>query len=106
MLNRLAEGEGRPAFVEVEADTLDQVEQLLKVVGIDVILLDNFSVEDLRKAIELRDGLGLRGKIALEASGGITLETVRAVAETGVEKISVGAMTHSAPGLDLSLERV
>jgi len=106
MLNRLQESVNRPAFVEVEADTLDQLEQLLKVVGIDVILLDNFAVEELRKAVELRDGLGLRGKVRLEASGGITLDTVRAVAATGVELISVGALTHSAIGLDLSLERV
>ncbi len=106
MLNRLHDSGVQPAFVEVEADTLDQVEQLLKVVGIDVILLDNFSLDDLRRAVELRDGCGLSGKIALEASGGITLETVRAVAETGVERISVGALTHSAIALDISMERV
>jgi nicotinate-nucleotide pyrophosphorylase (carboxylating) len=106
MLNRLDHSSVKPAFIEVEADTLDQVEPLLKVAGIDVILLDNFSLDDLTRAVELRDGCGLRGKIALEASGGITLETVRSVAETGVERISVGAITHSATALDLSLERV
>lgn len=96
----------RPAFVEVEADDLAQVEQLLKVVGIDVVLLDNFSFGDLAAAVRLRDGLGLAGQVELEASGGITLETVRAVAETGVERISVGALTHSARALDLALERI
>lgn len=106
MLNRLLRSGRRPAFVEVEADDLAQVEEFLKVVGIDVILLDNFSLDELRQTVALRDGRGLRGKLALEASGGITLETVRAVAETGVDRISAGAITHSAPALDLSLERV
>jgi nicotinate-nucleotide pyrophosphorylase (carboxylating) len=106
MLNRLAEKGSRPSFVEVEADSLQQVEQLFKIVGIDVILLDNFSLDDLREAVSLRDACGLRGKIALEASGGVTLQTVRAISETGVDRISVGAITHSATALDLSLERV
>jgi nicotinate-nucleotide pyrophosphorylase (carboxylating) len=106
MLNRLAAGGAKPAFVEVEADTLEQVEELFKVAGIDMILLDNFSLEDMRRAVALRDDRGLRGKVELEASGGITLDTVRAVAETGVDRISVGTITHSATALDLSMERV
>lgn len=106
MLNRLDAAGARPTFVEVEADTLAQVEELLKVVGLDAILLDNFSLDDLRKAVALRDDLGLRGKVVLEASGGITLENVQAAAETGVERISVGAITHSATALDLSMERI
>lgn len=105
MLNRLSESGAAPAFVEIEADTLDQVEQLLTVVGIDVILLDNFAPEDIRSAVTLRDGYGLKGKVALEASGGITLAQARAMAETGVDRISVGALTHSVQALDLSLER-
>jgi len=105
-LNRLTEQGARPSFVEVEADTLQQVEQLFKVVGIDVILLDNFSLDDLRKAATLRDECGLRGKIALEASGGVSLESVRAIAETGVDRISAGAITHSATAVDIALERV
>jgi len=105
MLNRMHAKGIEPAFIEVEADTMEQVEALLSVTGIDVVLLDNFSVDDLRAAVQLRDGYGLRGKVELEASGGVTLETVRAIAETGVERISVGAITHSAPALDLSLER-
>ncbi|RME39624.1 MAG: carboxylating nicotinate-nucleotide diphosphorylase [Planctomycetota bacterium] len=105
MLNRLDERGRRPALIEVEADSLAQAEMLFTVVGIDVVLLDNFSLDDLRRAVRLRDELGLKGKVALEASGGITLETVRAVAETGVERISIGALTHAAPAVDLSLER-
>ncbi|MEK6643816.1 MAG: carboxylating nicotinate-nucleotide diphosphorylase [Planctomycetota bacterium] len=106
MLNRIPSLPSRPAFVEVECDDLAQFEQLLKVVGIDVILLDNFNTTDLRAAVELREQQGLRGKIELEASGGITLDSVRAIAETGVDRIAVGAITHSAPILDLGLDAV
>ncbi|MBI4716407.1 MAG: carboxylating nicotinate-nucleotide diphosphorylase [Planctomycetes bacterium] len=106
MLNRLGGTAARPAFVEVEAQSVDELRELLKVVGVDLVLLDNFSPDELRAAVELRDGAGLRGKVELEASGGITQENVRAVAATGVERISVGAITHSATALDLSLERV
>ena len=84
--------------VEVEVTTLEEVSQALAA-GADVMLLDNMDVEAMRRAIEL-----VSGKALVEASGGITLETVRAVAETGVDLISVGALTHSAPALDLSLE--
>jgi nicotinate-nucleotide pyrophosphorylase (carboxylating) len=106
MLNALSASDARPAFIEVEATDVAQVEELLKVVGIDTILLDNFSIEALREAVKLRDDVGLRGKVSLEASGGVTLRTVRAIAETGVERISVGALTHSATAIDLSLERI
>jgi nicotinate-nucleotide pyrophosphorylase (carboxylating) len=84
--------------VEVEVETLAEVSQALEA-GADAILLDNMSVEEMRKAVGL-----VAGRAVLEASGGITLETVRAVAETGVDLISVGALTHSAPALDISLE--
>lgn len=104
MLNRVETLDVTPAFVEVEAQSLREAEELFKVVGIDAILLDNFRIEDLRKAVELREALGLKGKMSLEASGGVHLENVRTIAETGVERISVGALTHSAPALDLSLE--
>lgn len=106
MLNRLSPRGISPAFVEVEAPSILFVEELLKVVGVDIVLLDNFTVPQLREAVALRDSFGLRGKVQLEASGGITLERVKAVAETGVERISVGAITHSAPACDLSLEPV
>ncbi len=93
-----------PLFVEFEVDTLDQLEQLLKVVGIDVILLDNFTPAQMRQAVARRDALGLKGKVQLEASGGVSLDTLRAIAETGVDRISVGALTHSAPALDIAMD--
>ncbi len=102
----VAERQPPPAFFAVEADRLEQVEQLLAVDGVDVILIDNFSIADTKTAVALRDEMGLRDRVQLEVSGGVTLETVRTIAETGVERISVGAITHSAPALDLSLERI
>ena len=106
MLNRLEARKVKPSFVQIEARSMDQVEQLLKIVGIDVILLDNFSLDQLREAVAWRNELGLGGKIELEASGGIDLDTVRAVAQTGVDRVSVGALTHSAVALDISLDRI
>ena len=106
MLNGVSSLRPTPSFVEVEAANLAQMRELCKVVGIDVILLDNFSVPQLAEAVQYRNELGLRGKLELEASGGVTLQTVRAIAETGVERISVGAITHSATAVDLSLERL
>ena len=90
--------------VEIEADTIDQVEQLLGMTGIDVILLDNMSPEQMGRAVALRKAKGSR--VLLEASGGVTLHTVRAIALTGVERISVGALTHSAVAADLAMELV
>jgi nicotinate-nucleotide pyrophosphorylase (carboxylating) len=95
-----AEHPGLP--IEIEADTLDQTESLLTMKGIDVILLDNMDTSMMRKAVALRNNLS--PGVLLEASGGITLETLRAIADTGVDRISVGALTHSAPNADLSLE--
>ena len=85
------------ATVEVEVETLTQLEDVLDA-GVTRVLLDNMALEELRAAVQIA-----RGRARLEASGGITLETVRAVAETGVDFISVGALTHSAPALDVSL---
>jgi len=93
-----------PGFIEFEVDTLDQLDELLKVVGIDVILLDNFTPAQMREAVARRDALGLKGKVQLEASGGIDLRQVRAIAETGVERIAVGAITHSVPALDITMD--
>ena len=84
--------------VEVECDTLEQVGEALEA-GVDAILLDNMTPAELRRAVQLVDG-----RARLEASGGITLENIRTVAETGVDEISVGALTHSARSLDVSLE--
>ncbi len=87
--------------VELEADNLEQVRSFLALDGVDHILLDNMSLEQLREAVVLR---GERGKPQFEASGGITLETLREIAKTGVDFISVGALTHSAPALDIGLD--
>ncbi len=91
-------------LVEVEVDTLDQLRQVLKVDGIDVILLDNMDCPAMAEAVALRNAAGRKEQTQLEASGGITLETVRSVAETGVERIAVGAITHSAPALDIGMD--
>lgn len=85
--------------VEVETVSLDQVREALACEGIDRIMLDNFRVDDLKEAVRL-----VGGAVETEASGGVTLETVRAIAETGVDFISVGALTHSVTALDISLE--
>jgi nicotinate-nucleotide pyrophosphorylase (carboxylating) len=84
--------------VELECETLVQVGEALDA-GVDAILLDNMSLDELRAAVALVDG-----RARLEASGGVTLDTIRAIAETGVDEISVGALTHSARSLDVSLE--
>jgi nicotinate-nucleotide pyrophosphorylase (carboxylating) len=84
--------------IEVECDTLDQVGEALEM-GVDAILLDNMTLAELREAVQLTGG-----RARLEASGGVTLDTIRAIAETGVDEISVGALTHSARSLDVSLE--
>ncbi len=94
----------RPAFVEVEVDTLDQFEQVCRVEGVTLVLLDNFSNMELRAAVKRRDELGLRGRVGLEASGGVRLDSIASIAATGVDRISVGAITHSAPSLDLALD--
>jgi nicotinate-nucleotide pyrophosphorylase (carboxylating) len=86
--------------VEVECETLDQVAEALEV-GVDAILLDNMTLAELREAVSLT-----AGRARLEASGGVSLGTVRAIAETGVDEISVGALTHSARSLDVSLELI
>jgi nicotinate-nucleotide pyrophosphorylase (carboxylating) len=89
--------------VEVECRNLDEVSYALGT-GADLLLLDNMDTETLREAVRLRDENSPAGKgPSLEASGGVGLETVRAIAETGVDLISVGALTHSAPTLDLSM---
>jgi nicotinate-nucleotide pyrophosphorylase (carboxylating) len=90
----------RPGLrIEVEADRLEQVRSFLEVDGIDVILLDNMEPSEMREAIAAG-----KGKVKFEASGGITLKNVRRIAATGVDYISVGALTHSARSIDLSLE--
>jgi nicotinate-nucleotide pyrophosphorylase (carboxylating) len=84
--------------VEVEADTLEQV-RLAAGAGADILLLDNMDPTLLREAVAL-----VAGRCQTEASGGVTLETVRAIADTGVDFVSAGAITHSAPAADLGLD--
>jgi nicotinate-nucleotide pyrophosphorylase (carboxylating) len=91
-------------LVEIEVDTLEQLREVLKVDGVDVILLDNMDCPKMQQAVELRDKSGNKGRVELEASGGVTLETVRSIALTGVERIAVGAITHSAPAMDIGLD--
>jgi nicotinate-nucleotide pyrophosphorylase (carboxylating) len=89
---------GHMVQVEVEADTLAQVEEILTL-DVDAILLDNMDVETLKEAVRLIDG-----KVWTEASGGITPETIRSIAETGVNAVSLGWLTHSVSALDISLD--
>ncbi|MCB2114168.1 MAG: carboxylating nicotinate-nucleotide diphosphorylase [Parvularculaceae bacterium] len=89
---------GHMTSIEIEVDSLEQMEEALEH-GARIILLDNMSLDDLRLAVALN-----KGRAILEASGGVTLKTVRAIAETGVDVISSGAITHSAPCLDLGLD--
>lgn len=84
--------------LEVEVDRLDQIAPVLAA-DVDIIMLDNFSLEDLKKGVEQ-----IAGKCVVEASGGVNLETVGEIAKTGVDVISVGALTHSARALDLGLD--
>ncbi|TRO93708.1 carboxylating nicotinate-nucleotide diphosphorylase [Glycocaulis profundi] len=92
---------GHMAVIAVEIDRLSQLDEALDA-GAQSILLDNFSLEDLASAVKKAKGRG----VTLEASGGVDLSTVRAIAETGVDVISVGAITHSAPNFDLGLDAV
>ncbi len=87
--------------IEVEADTLPQVRSFLRLEGIDIILLDNMSLREMRAAVKLGEG-----RVQFEASGGVTLRRVAKIAATGVDFISVGALTHSARAIDFSLEIV
>ncbi len=91
---------GHMLRIEIEVDTLEQLEEVLTG-GADAVLLDNMDTDTLRKAVEMN-----KGRAVLEASGGVTLDTVRGIAETGVDLISVGWLTHSAPNLDLGLDVV
>jgi nicotinate-nucleotide pyrophosphorylase (carboxylating) len=99
-LRRVREHAGHMVKIEVEVDTLDQLREALEHRP-DVILLDNFALDDLRAAVTLA-----AGRTLLEASGGVDLTTVEAIAHTGADFISVGALTHSAPVFDIGLDAV
>ena len=98
-LSLACENTGHMVSVEIEVDTLDQLEEVLEHGGADVVMLDNFSLEDLKRGIKMVDG-----RIITEASGNIDLGNVREIAETGVDYISIGALTHSAPAMDVGLD--
>jgi nicotinate-nucleotide pyrophosphorylase (carboxylating) len=91
---------GHTTHIEVEVDRIDQIEPVLAG-GVDTIMLDNFSLDELREGVAI-----VAGRAKVEASGGVSLDTVKAIAQTGVDLISVGALTHSVRSLDLGLDVV
>lgn len=97
-IRRARERLGHTVHLEVEVDRLDQIEEVVAA-GVDTIMLDNFTPEQLREGLAI-----VAGRAIVEASGGVNLDTVRAIAETGVDVISVGALTHSVRSLDLGLD--
>ena len=101
IIDRTRRAVGKDVFLEVEVDTLEQLAAVLEC-DIDAVLLDNMDIETLRRAVKMARESG--GKIETEASGGVTLENVAAIAATGVDRISVGALTHSIRSLDISLD--
>lgn len=90
---------GKDLKIEVEVRNFDELNQVLALEGVDRVMLDNFSVENTRKAVEIVDG-----RIEIESSGGITFDTIRSYAECGVDYVSVGALTHSVMSLDMSFK--
>jgi nicotinate-nucleotide pyrophosphorylase (carboxylating) len=99
VLKRAKAAAGHLVKIEIEVDTLDQLREVLDTGGADVALLDNMSLADMRQAVEL-----VAGRLTLEASGGITLDTAEAIAETGVDYLSSGAITHTVVNLDVGLD--
>ena len=89
----------RDLKIEIEVRNFDELKQVLDLGGVDRIMLDNFTPENTRKAVEM-----VGGRVELESSGGITFDTLRDYAECGVDYISVGALTHSVKGLDMSFK--
>ena len=90
---------GKDLKIEIEVRNFDELKQVLDLGGVDRIMLDNFTPENTRKAVEM-----VGGRVELESSGGITFDTLRDYAECGVDYISVGALTHSVKGLDMSFK--
>jgi nicotinate-nucleotide pyrophosphorylase (carboxylating) len=98
-LNAARTAVGHLVKVEIEVDSLEQLREALEAGGADAVLLDNMDVVTLKRAVEMA-----RGKVVTEASGGVNLETVARIAESGVDVISAGALTHSAPALDVAMD--
>lgn len=92
---------GKQLPIEIEVRNFEELDEVLKIGGVDRIMLDNFSVADTKKAVEI-----VNGRYELESSGGITFDTIRDYAETGVDYVSVGALTHSVKSLDMSLKAI
>lgn len=101
LVNSARQRNPAPDFIEVEVDTLDQLEQVLPL-GCDIVLLDNMPPDTLRQAVAMRDRIA--PSMQLEASGGVNLDTVSIIARSGVDRIAIGALTHSAPALDIGLD--
>jgi nicotinate-nucleotide pyrophosphorylase (carboxylating) len=99
VLTRAKGAAGHLVKIEIEVDSLDQLREVLDVGLADVVLIDNFNLESMRKAVAIADG-----RVVIEASGGITLDTAAAIAETGVDYLSSGALTHSVQNLDVGLD--
>ena len=99
VLARAKQAAGHLVKIEIEVDSLDQLEEVLKVGLADVVLIDNFDLASMRRAVAM-----VAGRLVIEASGGITLEAAAAIAETGVDYLSSGALTHSVQSLDIGLD--
>jgi nicotinate-nucleotide pyrophosphorylase (carboxylating) len=99
VLERARAAAGHLVKIEIEVDTLAQLREVLDTGLADVVLLDNMDITDLAKAVKLADG-----RVVLEASGGVTLESIAKIATTGVDYVSSGALTHSAPNFDVALD--
>ncbi|MGD0024686.1 MAG: carboxylating nicotinate-nucleotide diphosphorylase, partial [Xanthobacteraceae bacterium] len=99
VLRRAKQAAGLLVKIEIEVDSLDQLEEVLKVGLADVVLIDNFDLESMRRAVAM-----VAGRLVIEASGGITLEAAAAIAETGIDYLSSGALTHSVQNLDIGLD--
>jgi nicotinate-nucleotide pyrophosphorylase (carboxylating) len=99
VLERAKQAAGHLVKIEIEVDSLEQLKEVLDVGLADVVLIDNFDLQSMRKAVAM-----VSGRLVIEASGGITLETAAAIAETGVDYLSSGALTHSVQNLDVGLD--
>jgi nicotinate-nucleotide pyrophosphorylase (carboxylating) len=99
VLKRAREYSGHLVKIEIEVDTLDQLREVLDTGLADVVLLDNMDSATLTEAVKLA-----RGRVVLEASGGVTLDSIAGIAATGVDYVSSGALTHSAPNFDVALD--
>src|SRR5262249_58578377 len=99
VLQRARSHAGHLIRIEIEVDTLDQLREVLDTGLADVVMLDNMDIATLTEAVSITGG-----RVVLEASGGVTLDSIAAIAKTGVDYISSGALTHSAPNFDVALD--